>query len=440
MADEEIFGLPETLPPYRLRTELPTIVRELCPKAVHIAVWLAIRWLLAGERTRALSLREIAARAKVNFKTVGKVIDDLLRLRLIEIIAYEDVPNKNLTGAPHGSPLIRIPKWIEEENAHYTARFLVRVEPPVADRIPDEQMSLDLHTSQDVAPVPKTVQGVCTENGTGSVPKMEQDGGSPVPKMEQSLYQKRYRNPVPKTEQEAPLKLKEKNLKEERKVNEAHSYRTPDGEPPLADHPFDLWQRINPQASSDDTAKIARLAADHDAPYRAYGGGYGMYWVGRALQAANRALDPGKPITLNYVRNILASWRSRTTDDVAAYGSDSPAYQRKQAQQQRRAQQLGTTEPPAEPLVVPPNLAALWQRVQDRLRPQLEQREYNTWIEETQLLDLDEHIAVVGCSNIFARERLQDRYVAQIEATLATELGQPRTVEIVIASTLGSGD
>lgn len=414
MADEEIFGLPETLPPFRLRTELPTIVRELCPKALHIAVWLAIRWLLAGERQRALSTRDIAACAKVNVKSVSKIIENLLTLRLIEIVAYADVPNKNLTGAPHGSPMIRIPKWIEQENAHFTAHFLAQLEPAVADRMPDEQLRLDFGEQQREGSDPKT---------------------------DQALIQKRIRPPDPKTDQGArPFKLNKKNLKEGKKVDLNVRYRTPDGEPPLADHPFDLWYRLNPNANTDDAAKLARLAADHDAPYRAYPGGYGMYWVGRALQAANKALDPERPITLNYVRNILTSWRNRTTEEVSAYGTDAPSFQRKLAQRQRRAEQQAAADQPAAPVVIPSDLAALWQRVQARLRAHLTQGDFDTWIRETALLNLDSEHAVVGCPNIFAREKLETQFLEVMTDALAAELGQRRTLEIVIASTLGAGD
>ncbi|NTW97920.1 MAG: hypothetical protein HGB28_05150, partial [Oscillochloris sp.] len=54
---------PEQLPPWALRTEIPTVVADRCEDACDLAVWRAIRWLisLSGRERLGIDARTIAA-------------------------------------------------------------------------------------------------------------------------------------------------------------------------------------------------------------------------------------------------------------------------------------------------------------------------------------------------------------------------------------------
>jgi hypothetical protein len=149
---------PEQLPPWALRTEIPTVVADRCEDACDLAVWRAIRWLisLAGRERLGIDARTIAAHAKVDVKTALRCINGdnpdsqakqrprhpkrgLIGLGLIEIAGHQAV------GKLKPRPVYRIPRWIEEENARYTLGLLARLglEPP-APAPPPTQVPLPL--------------------------------------------------------------------------------------------------------------------------------------------------------------------------------------------------------------------------------------------------------------------------------------------------------
>ncbi len=97
---------------------------------------------------------------------------------------------------------------------------------------------------------------------------------------------------------------------------------TPPGERPLHADPLHLWLTGRAEVRPLDEAQLQTLAAELDGPT----GGYGSYWLGRAILAAN-ACDPGfgtNPRALNLVRAILRRWQHEHS-----YGSDTRAYQSK---------------------------------------------------------------------------------------------------------------
>lgn len=157
---------PEQLPPWALRTEIPTVVADQCEDACDLAVWRAIRWLIAlsGRDRLGVDARTIAAHAKVDVKTALRCIHGdkpestakrrprspkrgLVGLGLLEVVGYQAV------GKLKPRPVYRIPRWIEEQNAHYTRELLARLgmEPPAPAPPPGQAalpLSLDPNTEQ----------------------------------------------------------------------------------------------------------------------------------------------------------------------------------------------------------------------------------------------------------------------------------------------------
>ncbi len=80
------------------------------------------------------------------------------------------------------------------------------------------------------------------------------------------------------------------------------------------------------------------------------------------------------------------------------------------------------------------NTRQIWQAALGDLQLQLPRTEFDTWIKETMLVDLEDNQAIVGTPNIFAREKLEGRYVAPIQDTLNTILGYPVQVQVVIGT------
>jgi hypothetical protein len=90
---------------------------------------------------------------------------------------------------------------------------------------------------------------------------------------------------------------------------------TPQDEPPLPASPLDLWRADREHISQRDTYQLEMLARSYDSAT----GGYGAYWLGRAVMMADYCLAPkGQPVTVQYVRGILKRW---SRPDVA-WGSD----------------------------------------------------------------------------------------------------------------------
>ncbi len=94
---------------------------------------------------------------------------------------------------------------------------------------------------------------------------------------------------------------------------------TPAGERPLHADPWTLWQTGRAVVDPLDAAHLHALADSLDGPT----GGYGAYWLGRAILAAS-VCDPlfaTNPRALNLVRAILRRWMQEHS-----YGSDTGAY------------------------------------------------------------------------------------------------------------------
>lgn len=74
----------------------------------------------------------------------------------------------------------------------------------------------------------------------------------------------------------------------------------------------------------------------------------------------------------------------------------------------------------------------LWPAVLADLQQRLAPGEFETWLKETCLVDLEDDQAIVGTSNIFVREKIEHSYAALIGDALMAVVGRPVAVQVVI--------
>lgn len=193
--------------------------------------------------------------------------------------------------------------------------------------------------------------------------------------------------PVPMTVTTAPLTIQP---------------RTPEGAPPLPASPLAIWQGDADQISQRDQHQLALLSAEYDAKTN----GYGAYWLGRAILAADTCLrEKGRALTLNYIRGILSRW---SQDDQ--WGSDLllnplPLPERSSRRSQHDATEGGV------PAAKPPDLpvpSTRHETLQDAPPPQQPQR-------------TETHAAVALYTTTLGK-RPNTVQIAQIAATV-TDLG-----------------
>ena len=364
---------PEILPPRLLRTELPTIVREMCEDAHQISVWLAIRWLNAGRLTH----REIAARAKCNVKTVSAAVAKLVSNNLLEIVRYDDLP-KNLRHADghkhaqqNGTPIYRIPLWIEKENATFTLAFIaqVRAHTPSAptstaqtafdglDPVPDPFSDRTARTGHVTAPSsdPKTDRGKA-EIDSGDAPMPPK---TPDPKTDRTvaLRSENGSAPDPKTD-----RLNNTIQNNTRRTIQDDPQAPPGidsctGQPfvVVASNPYEVWASIRserPEKRAWEHQELADIAAALDGDYavRHTHAGAGHYWLRRAISEAHQSdeelgTSPPKR-AIGFIRKITQRWI--TTGD---YGSKTETFVSGQRQRTAKKDSASPPAPPAPPSV-----------------------------------------------------------------------------------------
>jgi chromosomal replication initiator protein len=83
------------------------------------------------------------------------------------------------------------------------------------------------------------------------------------------------------------------------------------------------------------------------------------------------------------------------------------------------------------------NTKQIWQAALGDLQLQIPRSEFDTWMKETMLVDLEDNQAIVGTPNIFTRDQLVRKYTDPIRNTLNSILGYPVQVQVVIGT---SGD
>ncbi len=74
----------------------------------------------------------------------------------------------------------------------------------------------------------------------------------------------------------------------------------------------------------------------------------------------------------------------------------------------------------------------LWQRASDRLRDELGQVGYETWIGPLNFLGLQGKTATIEAPNRFFRDWVNERYLAMLKRSLAAELGEPVEVRLTL--------
>lgn len=442
-----------------LNTPLPLVVLERC-KPVELALWVGLRWLMAAfPEQRGFSSRLIAKRAKISRAGITQHFDRLLELRLITIVGKERVRNGRSRDV-YSIDLVALNRETNDMVFEVLAYCGVKTPP---DRPPKEQLRLFdadgaegngsklIHSSPHSNAVNQTNGSILIHrpktNGSKLIHSAEPNGSKTSHSLEhphavnQTNGSKLIHSPAANTTEVIHSTPKNRRplinrIKWNRREGDHHSLTerrrghfeipiAPPGERALMAHPIDVWRWAHADATANDEVRLADLAAAHDVPISAYPGGFGSYWLGRAMLAA---IESDKDLTIPYLKRILTSWRRRTTDTLNAYGSDAPAYQQHQA---RNRQQAAEPPPPAPPpmAAAPPSatLTERWQQALATIRAQIPDSAFTTWFAETTLLDLDDTTAIVGTANIFARDHLQQHYAALITAAL-----DGRAIEFVI--------
>ncbi len=80
------------------------------------------------------------------------------------------------------------------------------------------------------------------------------------------------------------------------------------------------------------------------------------------------------------------------------------------------------------------NTKQIWQAALGDLQLQIPRSEFDTWMKETMLVDLENNQAIVGTPNIFTRDQLLRKYADPIRNTLNSILGYPVQVQVVIGT------
>lgn len=89
---------------------------------------------------------------------------------------------------------------------------------------------------------------------------------------------------------------------------------TPTGEPALQASVTELWRGDREHVSPRECNQLAMIASSYDRET----GGFGAYWLGRAISLADLCLvERGRPLSLSYVRSMLRRWAQE-----GSWGSD----------------------------------------------------------------------------------------------------------------------
>jgi hypothetical protein len=285
----------------------PLIVDELCDDPLEVAAWRALDWLLTVfPDRRGFGSREIAERAHLNRKALTRrgdnpgLIDRLVQKGLIDIVGYE------MVGFPNPRPIFSIDhRKLHQASLDAAPRTLLRfrvTEPPPPPH-PDQMTMFDLWT------------GAQAHGATGAQGKEgRREGESPAPAESLSLpdlvrqeLRQALADLLPahsKASAAAPLSAPSSA------AARRDAPATPPDQPPLADHPLDLWTDLYPAPRPIDLRQLDALINQHDQAT----GSYGAYWTGKAILAA--ALTHDQP-TIPMINAILDRWRV-----TASYGSD----------------------------------------------------------------------------------------------------------------------
>ena len=299
-----------------VQTGVPLAVRRRCTPH-EVATWVAIRFLMETTNRTAFGLREIAE--EMNTKAYPRVriwVDRLVAATMLEIIGHEPLPN-----LADPRPIYRIP-WrtiieqsvIEAEKcvAGTTKKRLAQI----ALGRDIQQLALDfpvIDRSQEPV-IDRSQAPVIDRSQEPDFPVIDRSQEMAFPVIDRSQHGRK----EGRKEGRKIARARESSLSSADFVPEPSfaSIPTPANEWALPSHPVALWNEFAERQRPGDAMLLSALAAEHDAPT----GGFGLYWLGRAILTASLAENMrsiAKP------RAVLARWR-----EEASYGSDLPQRQR----------------------------------------------------------------------------------------------------------------
>lgn len=139
---------PPPIDPAVWRTEIPLIVAERCNSPHLLAVWFALRWLMAAfPQSRGFGTRIIAQRARVSHKYVTGWVAELIEHGLVEVIGEE--PMRNLAPRPiYTIPLHRLEAMSNAMAVDVLMNYGVKHLPSPPPSNPD-QLPLAMDTTVD---------------------------------------------------------------------------------------------------------------------------------------------------------------------------------------------------------------------------------------------------------------------------------------------------
>ena len=302
--------------PVVYRTDMPLIVAERCRNAGPyadgsqpetpplITTWYALRWLMAAyPHHRGFNQKVISQIAGYDQKSAHKRLRKLHELGLIIEVGRESYPN--LRGGDDKAKSRPIYSILIDEldrlSATLAASLMVQWEHRLfgSSQTPssfDSQMALDLASDplQDQGGVSDPVADQASDPVADQVPDPVADhvGRQVGRQVDSSLLA---------------------NPNEETGVPAA-----PANESPLQMHPLELWARLSTQQREIDILLLRQMATDHNLP----SGGYGWYWVGRAIMVT--AMGPEPSDWWAKLRIVMRQWR-----DTGTYGIESPTVSRR---------------------------------------------------------------------------------------------------------------
>lgn len=328
------------------RTDVPLIVHERCrtPGPCHdgttpeppklLALWLALRWLIAAfPERRGFNQLQVSKRAGIDQKSVQKWARKLVELGLfVEVGQIEFKHLKGKNDLPKVQRIYSIPlEELEQESLRRVGeiwreweRLLFEGEPTPPP--PDElQLTLDLSdpwTDQRSDPARDQGSHPSTDQSNLSHPPTDQSAHASTDQTDP--YTDEASNPYTDEASDPSRDHMEGGREGEREGQDVLTHEGPNRRPPptppagqvaLDAHPLDLWAMVVPPPRPlIERHLINQLAAEHDEPT----GGHGWYWFGRALLTV-RMSGEEKGDWFGAVRATLRRWR-----DTDSYGSDAP--------------------------------------------------------------------------------------------------------------------
>src|SRR5215471_7156613 len=82
----------------------------------------------------------------------------------------------------------------------------------------------------------------------------------------------------------------------------------------------------------------------------------------------------------------------------------------------------------------------VWQKAAERIRAELGQVSYETWISPLNFIDLHGRTATIEAPNRFFHDWVKDRYLELMQQVLSTEVGGSVEISMTVREDAGSGN